>query len=433
MQESFKKKIILISPFFASPAPGGSVTLSREICEEWLGRGFEVHVFGIDYSGDKLSSKETDKNQNLFFHGLIRYSESRLSHKMSFSLKEKTREVISSISPAEIHIHNFHGMLGSVWAAVESGFKTIYTGLDFGLACQSFYLFDSKNEICGGPESEKCLKCVSEDTKMDLKYFVEHFSGIATSTARRDFSSLRKHLAFFSFKNRNYVKGIPENLKFTLPLFDRFDHIIAPSPPMAQFVAKYRTKGQVHDLSYPISKNRICEDEVSESDKLKFLYLGNPAKVKGWSFFLSVLENLPNGLDLEITDGSGLISLNKTNKRIRRYLKVSNLISSENVSRAIKECDATLVPSLWYENTPLVTLESLANQRPVIAADQPGISHVVHDGKNGFLLPSGDIKAWVDGIIQWARDPKKVREMRGQCTYTFDVNDYLNALEKAIL
>ena len=49
-----------------------------------------------------------------------------------------------------------------------------------------------------------------------------------------------------------------------------------------------------------------------------------------------------------------------------------------------------IIPSLWYENYPLVLHEALASNVPVIATDAGGMSEKIKDGENGFLFPIGD-------------------------------------------
>jgi len=61
------------------------------------------------------------------------------------------------------------------------------------------------------------------------------------------------------------------------------------------------------------------------------------------------------------------------------------------IAHVLAEIDALVVPSLWYENTPLVVYSALAAQCPVIASDLPGLSEVVRHGWNGLTFPAGDV------------------------------------------
>jgi glycosyltransferase involved in cell wall biosynthesis len=54
--------------------------------------------------------------------------------------------------------------------------------------------------------------------------------------------------------------------------------------------------------------------------------------------------------------------------------------------------DAVLVPSIWWENSPLVIQEALLARRPVLCSDLGGMAEKVRDGLDGFHFEAGS--AW---------------------------------------
>jgi glycosyltransferase involved in cell wall biosynthesis len=67
--------------------------------------------------------------------------------------------------------------------------------------------------------------------------------------------------------------------------------------------------------------------------------------------------------------------------------------------------DALLLPSA-NEGTPVVAIEALAARRPVVATDVGGVSDVVREGVDGFLVRVGDVTAMADSLERLARDPE---------------------------
>ena len=67
--------------------------------------------------------------------------------------------------------------------------------------------------------------------------------------------------------------------------------------------------------------------------------------------------------------------------------------------------DAFLLPSA-NEGTPVVAIEALASERPVVATRVGGVPDVVDDGEDGFLVEVGDIPALADRLEQLVRDPE---------------------------
>ncbi len=63
---------------------------------------------------------------------------------------------------------------------------------------------------------------------------------------------------------------------------------------------------------------------------------------------------------------------------------------ADQASSVIKQLDAVIVPSIWYENSPNVILEAFAHRAPVIASALGGMSELVQHDANGLTFAAGD-------------------------------------------
>jgi glycosyltransferase involved in cell wall biosynthesis len=66
--------------------------------------------------------------------------------------------------------------------------------------------------------------------------------------------------------------------------------------------------------------------------------------------------------------------------------------------------DWVVVPSIWWENSPLVIQESLAHRRPVICSNIGGMAEKVRRGEDGFHFPVGNVNALFLLILRLASD-----------------------------
>jgi glycosyltransferase involved in cell wall biosynthesis len=66
--------------------------------------------------------------------------------------------------------------------------------------------------------------------------------------------------------------------------------------------------------------------------------------------------------------------------------------------------DAFLLTSA-NEGAPVVAIEALAAERPVVATDVGGTATVVTEGKSGFLVPMGDVDGLAARLVELADDP----------------------------
>jgi glycosyltransferase involved in cell wall biosynthesis len=90
---------------------------------------------------------------------------------------------------------------------------------------------------------------------------------------------------------------------------------------------------------------------------------------------------------------------------------------------------AVLVPSIWWENSPVVIQEALRNRRPVICSDIGGMSEKVRDGVDGFHFSAGNPMALVGLIRRMVQDPAVLTEMsarlEGVPALVSGIEDYL--------
>ena len=98
----------------------------------------------------------------------------------------------------------------------------------------------------------------------------------------------------------------------------------------------------------------------------------------------------------------------------------SNLVSF------LKELDAVVFPSL-KEGLSLALLESMAMENIVIVSDVGGMPEVVADGKNGFIVKSGDINAVYKKLVFVYNNKDAVKEMAKEARKTiiekFNIQD----------
>jgi glycosyltransferase involved in cell wall biosynthesis len=60
------------------------------------------------------------------------------------------------------------------------------------------------------------------------------------------------------------------------------------------------------------------------------------------------------------------------------------------VVRLMSACDYVLVPSIWWENSPMVIQEAFAAGRPVICTGIGGMAEKVREGFSGLHFELGD-------------------------------------------
>ena len=96
---------------------------------------------------------------------------------------------------------------------------------------------------------------------------------------------------------------------------------------------------------------------------------------------------------------------------IRDRIKILGWMKAEKVLEQISQCRAMVLPS-FAEGLPVVLMESLALERPVIASGIAGIPELVENNISGWLVPAGSVDA-LAGAMREAllMDPTRLAQM----------------------
>jgi colanic acid/amylovoran biosynthesis glycosyltransferase len=100
--------------------------------------------------------------------------------------------------------------------------------------------------------------------------------------------------------------------------------------------------------------------------------------------------------------------------KIQKQVGITGWASGEQVRDEIANARIFVLPS-FAEGLPVVIMEALALERPVISTYVAGIPELVKPGVNGWLVPAGDVDSLVNAIREALETPiERLREM-GAC------------------
>ncbi|WP_372619141.1 glycosyltransferase [Falsiroseomonas sp.] len=101
---------------------------------------------------------------------------------------------------------------------------------------------------------------------------------------------------------------------------------------------------------------------------------------------------------------------------------------NRRVHQLMRSVNAVLVPSIWWENSPLVIQEALLNRRPVITSDIGGMAEKVRDGLDGFHFQSGSAFALASLLRSLAAKPERLAGLQATLATPPSVQDSAAAM-----
>ena len=92
-----------------------------------------------------------------------------------------------------------------------------------------------------------------------------------------------------------------------------------------------------------------------------------------------------------------------------RNIRFHGPYEPQRVDALMRQVDVTIVPSIWWENSPVVIQEAFRNRRPVICSDIGGMAEKVRDGEDGWHFPAGSAIGLVALLKRLCRDRDLLR------------------------
>ncbi|HUZ14609.1 MAG TPA: glycosyltransferase family 4 protein [Gaiellaceae bacterium] len=99
--------------------------------------------------------------------------------------------------------------------------------------------------------------------------------------------------------------------------------------------------------------------------------------------------------------------------------------SHEQLPALMSQVDWVVVPSIWWENSPLVIQEAFSHGRPVICSDIGGMAEKVEDGVTGLHFRASDPKALADVIETAVGDPSLWAELRSHISPAYPMDEHV--------
>ena len=161
-------------------------------------------------------------------------------------------------------------------------------------------------------------------------------------------------------------------------------------------------KEKIRHLFYTL---KLDEYEPSFEFGDYMIYLGRLAKEKGIMTLIKALARLPKSKLLIIGGGPERESLEKyvLEQRLRN-IEFAGEKGGDELRSLVRNCRFMVVPSEWYDNSPLVIYEAFAYGKPVIGSKMGGISELIDDNENGFHFEAGSVEQLISKIATLESD-----------------------------
>ncbi len=393
-------RVLVIAHGHSSLVKGGGEIAAYQLFRELRDRGVDAYLLAatredaLQHGGTPFSML---RPHEILFHGQMQdfFNLSPASLRVVW---HDFRQLLAQLQPDAIHFHHilhlgtqFIREAARYRAQADKPVKLVFTLHEYLPICANdgqMVMFDSE-ELCTEASPTRCAYCL---------------------------------------KQRPPRPRTPEELflrdRLIRAAFSLIDHFIAPSRFLCETYQRWELNRPISviDNGLPPMQPLAPRPLRAGQPRARFAYLGQINRYKGLQVLLEAISFLEPGLREQVQvdiHGCGLHDQGETlqqqietlRQRYPSQLHIHGSYDRDELPRLLAEIDTLVLPSIWWENSPLVLQEAKGLGRPVICSDIGGMKEKIKDGVDGLRFSRGS-PANLARAMERAADPEIWERLR---------------------
>lgn len=325
-------------------------------------------------------------------------------------IEEDFRDVVAEFRPDVVHFHHVATLSARlVQLASREGIPVILTLHDYWFICGNSQLIWPDAQVCQGKAGGlNCVRCAA----------AARFPSALSTWVRPILAPLFVYRDLLVKRAARYA-----------------DRYLSPS----QFLVDQYVAAGFPRENFTVVENGIPVEEIRQfrwqpgSGALRITFLGSLAWQKGPHILVDAFRRLPPGAArLRIWGDPAVFP--RYSDELRQALpapgdQMAGPVANDQVGQVLADTDVLVVPSLWYENSPVVIQEARAAGVPVVASGHGALAEKVRHGVDGLLFPPGNVAALVQTLQRLVDEPDLLPRLRQGIAPAADMATHTRQLE----
>lgn len=358
------QRVLIVSHGHPVISKGGAEVAAHNLFKEYKRRGMEVVFLGRSgepsHGGSVFSSLHSD--HEVLFH-------TWMSDFFLFQSGDKRhvwhhfRAFLKSVAPDVVHFHHYLHMGIEMIREVRNTLpdaRIVFTLHEYLAICANNGQMVKRdtNQLCYQSSPFECSQCFPERSSADFflrQRYIQSF-----------FQLVDRFISPSRFLKQRYVDwGIDE---------DRIE-VIENGQPAAD----------------KLPPRSLGEDELRN----RFAFFGQINMYKGIDVLLEAVASLPEevqeqihldlyGTNLDQQTDQFRTRIGQLLEDLEQVVTLHGAYETHELERLMQDVDWVIVPSIWWENSPMVIQEAFLHGRPIICSNIGGMAEKVRDGVDGL-------------------------------------------------
>lgn len=342
-------------------------------------------------------------------------------------LRGVLRDLLAKIAPDIVHVtHLINHTAVLLEVADELSLPTVATLTDFFGFCYNNKLEAADGSLCSGPNARRtnCLACYLKARGEQpgagplLRVAGTH---PWSSAAAHGLHALHRLPGSRAGRLAGLVLDIKQRPDILKACYKRYRAAIAPTRFLRDAYHANGLEVPVTPIAFGVDFPRSPKPARASDAPIRFGYIGQLAPHKGTDVLVDAFCRLPNGAaELHVfgpTDQDPVFMDGLKVTAAGFPVRFRGTFPGAKLAEVFAEIDFLVIPSRWYENSPLVLLNALASHTPVIVSDVAGMTEFVEEGRNGFVFERASVDS-LERVLRSIIDrPEQVHALSASAHY----------------
>jgi glycosyltransferase involved in cell wall biosynthesis len=419
---TMRRVLLTVHKFFPEHKAGTEV-LTLKVAQGLLARGYEVLVVTANPPDVDARHLSAEPSKDYVYEGVnihsieeaLRLKGYTFKHEYYHAaIKEHFDKVLAQFKPDLVHIFHAQNLTSAIIDSSEQAGVPIVSSLtDFWFVCPVVQLKRPDGALCRGPSpgAINCLTCYTPELIPPEAQLVEAV-GKKIPSLSNSINRLPKPLqtacakalqiGYSTFKLPAAIQATVERPQVLRKAVNKNKAIMVPTVLMRDiFIENGMDAKLLHHVPFGLDTSNLAGHQTkTPSTALRIGFIGTIFEHKGLDLLIKAFQKFAADTPAVLRIYGDLNQFPEYGKTIQQLINVNarnielcGTFPNAELGRILDNIDVLVVPSRWYENTPLVIQSALATKTPVVATNLGGMSELIKHEINGLLFELNDYES----------------------------------------
>jgi glycosyltransferase involved in cell wall biosynthesis len=403
----------------------GSEVYTFHLANALIARGHRVSVLTTEKVDHRLQYEITERRHEglpvieIVYNRVIADLEETYDEP---GMEAVARQVLATLRPDLVHVQSLvYFGVGLLRAARALQIPVTMTLHEYHLLCpRAGLMYDVEGTLCETVTAARCSRCVAGQPLRRARY-PDPPAG-AREQSHAELGEARFHA--------RAVERRIARMQESFPLVDLF---ISPSAFLKQMFEKAgMAPDRVRHVPHGFFGGRVAARDYAPGGATRFGFIGTLSEPKGVHLLVEAFCRTKGDASLSLYGELGWFPDYVASLRARSgadaRVRFAGRIAPEQVREVLANIDVLVVPSLWYENSPLTIREAYLARVPVITTDLGGMREHVHEDEGGLLFPWNDTDGLRGHLQALIDDPQRVAQLAAALPPVRSIDDHADEI-----